>query len=53
MIEEVGDKKTEVFLHYGSCISVVVETEYSKVGCDMMMVRLNLLIGCPLEDICT
>jgi len=53
VVEEVGDKDTEIFVHYGSGISVIVKTEDSEVGSDMMTVRLNFLIGGSLEDIDT
>ncbi len=51
VIEEVGNKYTEILVHYGSSVSVIVKTEYSEVGGDMMRVRLHFLIGRPLEDI--
>jgi len=53
VVEEVGDKDVEIFVHYGSGISVILQTEHSEVGSDMMRVRLNFLVGCFLEDIST
>jgi hypothetical protein len=51
VVEEVGNKYTEILVHYGSSVSVIVKTEYSEVGGDMMRVRLYFLVGRPLEDI--
>ena len=31
VVREVGDKDTEIFVHYGTSISVIVKTEYSEV----------------------
>ena len=53
MVREVGDKDTEIFVHHGTSISVIVKTEYSEVDGNVVGVRLYFLVGRPLENIGT
>ena len=53
MVREVGDKDTEIVVHYGTSISVIVKTEYSEVDGNVVGVRLYFLVGRPLENIGT
>jgi hypothetical protein len=53
VVREVGDKDTEIFVHYGTSISVIVKTEYSEVDGNVVWIRLYFLVGRPLENIGT